>query len=102
MRQAVGQQTIFRNRHSGLPPGAGMIQAFGLTQSALSTTFTGTARDWRTAKETSGRSEAALPPTSPGCADSGTAAAFEPPKKLKTPIDLGGRSGSFPSLLIRI
>jgi hypothetical protein len=42
MRQAVGLQPIFLNRHPGLPPGAGMIQAFGLRQGALSTTFTGT------------------------------------------------------------
>jgi hypothetical protein len=42
MRQAVGLQLIFLNRLPGLAPRAGMIQAFGLTRSTLSTTFTGT------------------------------------------------------------
>jgi hypothetical protein len=42
MRQAVGLQSIFPNRLPGLAPRAGMIQAFGLTQSTLSTTLTGT------------------------------------------------------------
>ncbi len=42
MRQTVGLPPIFLNRHPGLPPGAGMIQTFGLTQSTLSTTSSGT------------------------------------------------------------
>ncbi len=42
MRQAVGLQPIFLNRHPGLPPGAGMIQAFGLGHRTLSTIFTET------------------------------------------------------------
>jgi hypothetical protein len=40
MRQAAGLPLIFLNRHPGLPPGAGMIQGFGLKQSTLFTTFT--------------------------------------------------------------
>ncbi len=42
MRQAVGLQSIFLNRLPGLAPRAGMIQAFGLTERILATTFTGT------------------------------------------------------------
>ncbi len=41
MRQADGLPPISLNRHPGLPPGAGMIQAFGLLQRTFSSTFTG-------------------------------------------------------------